>query len=76
MPDLRETICITCGQALGEIPRLNRLEDGRPCPSCRDRLLEILPPALPAAVAHEVEVEPDHGSLEGAEDWMEQDGSD
>ncbi len=49
MPDIRETICITCGQALGEVPRLHRLSDGSPCPACRDRLLETLPPALPRA---------------------------
>ncbi len=47
MPETRDTICITCGQTLGDVPRLHRLADGSPCPSCRDRLLETLPPLLP-----------------------------
>ena len=49
MPETRPTICITCGQALGEVPELHRLSDGSPCPSCRDRLLETLPALLPGS---------------------------
>lgn len=41
------SLCITCGQEVGDPPRLNRLENGLPCPSCRDRILAFLPPALP-----------------------------
>ncbi len=42
------TLCIHCGLSAGEPPRLNRLEDGRPCPVCAERLLALLPPLLPA----------------------------
>ncbi len=44
----REPLCIACGQPTGPFPRLNRLPNGRVCSACRDRLLEILPPVLPA----------------------------
>ena len=42
-----EPICFTCGQPAGSPPRLNRLEDGRACPGCAERVQEALPPALP-----------------------------
>lgn len=42
------TLCIHCGLSAGNPPRLNRLEDGRVCPACADRLLMSLPPVLPA----------------------------
>jgi len=45
----RGAVCIGCGQPTGPGPRLNRLLDGRPCPSCSDRLLESLPPVLPSS---------------------------
>jgi len=44
----RDPVCIACGQPTGPRPRLNRLPDGRTCPSCRERLLDTLPPILPA----------------------------
>ena len=44
----REPVCIACGQPTGPKPRLNRLPDGSICPSCRDRLLDSLPPVLPS----------------------------
>lgn len=47
----REPVCIGCGQATGPRPRLNRLPDGRCCPTCQDRLLDELPPVLPCPVA-------------------------
>ncbi len=39
--------CFTCGLALTDPPRLNHLSSGAVCPSCRDRLLEVLPSLLP-----------------------------
>ena len=39
--------CFTCGETLGSEPRLHLLPSGEPCPACRDRLLESIPPALP-----------------------------
>lgn len=42
-------ICIHCGLSAGSPPRLNRLEDGRLCPACAERLLDALPPLLPAS---------------------------
>ena len=47
MKDSHETVCFTCGQPAGEVPRLNCLPGGQVCPTCRDRLLECLPPCLP-----------------------------
>jgi hypothetical protein len=44
----REPVCFACGSPTGPLPRLNRLPDGRVCPTCRDRLLDLVPPALPA----------------------------
>jgi hypothetical protein len=44
---------------------LNRLPDGKVCPSCRDRLFETLPPVLPAAA---VEL--------SFEDWSDEGGGD
>jgi len=46
----REPVCIGCGQPTGPLPRLNRFPDGKPCPACRDRLLDTLPPLLPTPV--------------------------
>ena len=47
MTEPRPTVCITCGEPAGDPPVLNRLEDGTPCPTCADRVLEGLPAALP-----------------------------
>jgi|GEM_PF-1802729 len=47
MDESHETLCFTCGQPAGEEPRLNCLPGGQVCPTCRDRLLEQLPPCLP-----------------------------
>ena len=40
----QETTCMRCG---GPTEHLNRLENGRRCPSCRDRHLAMVPPILP-----------------------------
>ena len=42
-----DPICFSCGQATSDPPKINRLDDGRPCLACQDRLLNELPPALP-----------------------------
>lgn len=47
------TLCFTCGLALSAPPRLNQLPNGSPCPACRERLLDALPPLLPGR-SHEV----------------------
>ncbi len=47
MTESQDTVCFTCGQPSGETPRLNCLPGGQVCPTCRDRLLESLPPCLP-----------------------------
>lgn len=49
MPERSQTLCITCSLPIGEPLRLNRLHNGQVCPSCRDRVLESIPPALPTA---------------------------
>jgi len=48
MSNAAPTLCFHCGLAAGDPPRLNRLEDGRVCQACADRLLALLPPALPS----------------------------
>jgi len=42
-----ESRCFRCGQPAGDPPRFNFLSNGSPCPTCRDRLLDSLRPALP-----------------------------
>lgn len=41
------TLCFSCGQSVVEVDRINRMEDGEPCPACADRLLQSMPPLLP-----------------------------
>ena len=45
---MTDTVCFTCGESVGEPYRLNQLEDGRICPTCRDRVLAALPPLFPS----------------------------
>ena len=45
---MAETICFTCGEPVGEPFRLNRLDDGRICPTCCERVLHSLPPIFPS----------------------------
>jgi len=46
--DARAPICFQCGQpAEASGGRLNRLDDGRPCPTCSERLMASLRPLLP-----------------------------
>jgi len=64
----REPVCFGCGQPTGPFPRLNRLPNGRVCTSCRDRLIETVPPALPAAPREEDQPEDWIGGLDEVED--------
>jgi hypothetical protein len=58
MADSTPTYCIHCGHSTEQDGRLNRLADGRVCPSCRERLLDSLPPLLPRfGYGHESETE-------------------
>lgn len=59
----REPVCFACGCPTGPLPRLNRLLDGRVCPTCRERLLDSLPPVLPAGR---------DGAPEREEEWAEE----
>jgi len=61
-----EPVCITCGESVGEPYRLNRLQDGRICPTCRDRVLAALPPIFPrrTSVAEKIEATPVAGELD------------
>lgn len=52
-----QSLCFTCGQDVGDPPLLNRLENGLPCPTCRDRILAFLPPALPGPGSERRQVE-------------------
>lgn len=40
-------LCFQCGQATEAGAELNQLPGGEPCPACRERLLDLLPPLLP-----------------------------
>lgn len=53
------TLCFTCGLTVDEKPRLNRLTNGSVCPACRDRVLDMLPPALPSRPAVLAQLDPD-----------------
>ncbi len=57
MKGSRETLCFTCGQAVQQPPRFNLLETGEHCPTCRDRVLDAVPPLLPRFGADRVEEE-------------------
>jgi hypothetical protein len=59
----REPVCFACGSPTGPFPRLNHLPDGRVCPTCRDRLLDSLPPVLPAGR---------HAEPSDEEEWAEE----
>lgn len=50
-----EPVCFTCGLQVGEPHRLNRLDNGQICPTCRVRVLESLPPVLPSRPVLQVE---------------------
>jgi DNA-directed RNA polymerase subunit RPC12/RpoP len=52
---VKEPVCFTCGLQVGEPHRLNRLDNGQICPTCRDRVLESLPPVLPSQPVLRVE---------------------
>ena len=62
------SLCITCSHEVGEPPQLNRLPNGLPCPSCRDRILAFLPAPLPGPGSAEFvsEVELAHEPAAGA----------
>ena len=51
-----ETTCMQCG---GPVEALNRLENGRRCPACRDRHLAMVPPLLPGYRLEELASEAD-----------------
>ncbi|MFT4709652.1 MAG: DNA-directed RNA polymerase subunit RPC12/RpoP [Bacteroidia bacterium] len=50
----QQSTCFTCGRDVGSPPQLNRLENGLPCPNCRDRVLDFLPPILPGPGSREL----------------------
>jgi hypothetical protein len=71
----REPVCITCGQPAGP-RRLNRLSDGRVCPTCCDRLLDTLPALLPSRHAdldfeEWAEGNEERGDERGGDDYLE-----
>jgi hypothetical protein len=47
MPDRAKTLCFHCGLQVRETPELNRLPNGQICPTCRERVLDWVSPALP-----------------------------
>jgi len=53
----RQPVCFTCSQPIAEPPGINKLENGESCPTCRDRLLDSLPPLLPFQGRVEIEDE-------------------
>ena len=66
MRDSSETVCFTCGLPSGEFPRLNHLPGGQVCPTCRDRLMAILPPILPGQEEEPEGIEEEAEGLEAA----------
>jgi hypothetical protein len=51
---------------LGEPLRLNRLDNGQVCPTCRDRVLDLLPSILPDLPSHRAT---EQSGAEGEEVW-------
>lgn len=47
MGDGTAPLCFTCGLPGTNTLQFNRLPNGQVCPSCRERLLESIAPALP-----------------------------
>ncbi len=43
----REPVCFTCGHRTDTEKLGNRLPDGKPCPSCFERVLDAQAPLLP-----------------------------
>jgi hypothetical protein len=41
-------VCITCGLPTGVPAQLNRLSNGKLCPTCRDRVLDEIPAPFPS----------------------------
>lgn len=77
MASPKPTLCFTCGQEVGEPPRLNKLPEGRSCPACRDRLLDSLPSLLPSQLVPDsiaIETRPRvsrRDPHDGPRDWNE-----
>lgn len=42
-----QPVCFQCQSAVENPPRFSYLSNGEVCPTCRDRVLDALPPALP-----------------------------
>jgi len=70
-----QTLCMTCGLAVGSPPRLNALPNGASCPACKDRALDWIPAALPSREPHVAETEEQLGlpadESEGPSDWAD-----
>lgn len=67
----KDPTCFTCGLPAGDLPRLNRLDNGAVCPTCRDRLLEMLPPLFPGGEpGPAVSFEPDAFEELGADEAL------
>lgn len=56
MPESAHPVCFTCGLSAGETIQFNRLPNGQVCPTCRERLLDLIPPCLPSLRVHVVEM--------------------
>jgi hypothetical protein len=48
-----DALCFTCGHSVATNLFANRLANGAPCPTCRDRLLDELPAPLPRLVVED-----------------------
>jgi len=53
----QDVFCFQCGHAIGDPPKLNELEDGTPCASCSNRVLDAMPTLLPAEPLPEPQAE-------------------
>jgi len=70
--DSNPTLCFTCGQGADCGTRLNRLDDGRVCPTCAERLMEGLPSLLPGSTpAEQPELAAEELAEEAAQDLEE-----
>ncbi len=54
---MADPLCFTCSMPVGSPPRLNHRDNGTVCPTCRDRLLEFLPPPFNTAMESSLDPE-------------------
>jgi len=48
MTSSEDALCFRCGRPVSDPPRIEQIEDGRDCETCRERMLASQPPIFHA----------------------------